>query len=137
MSGRLESRLVKLEQRRRQQADDDDPNRPPDFAELCGYPRGTLLSTMLRLEEERMAREIAAGTYVKPEPPDPTIWPTNVINVDSEFCKITGDLEGWRENEMKIKRWSPEWERQNWPEIDAEPAPGKDAYDDQESNSQT
>lgn len=133
MNARLQSRLTKLEQRRREQAEADDPNRPRTIAELCGYPRGTMLSTILRLEDERMAREIAAGTYKPPEPPDPTVWPTNVINVDSEVYKIAGDLEAWRENEKKIKRWTPEWEKANWPDAPQ----GKDARDDQEPNQQT
>lgn len=55
MNARLQSRLARLEQRRREQGEADDP-KPSDFAELCGYPRGTMLSTIFKMEEERMAR---------------------------------------------------------------------------------
>ena len=119
MTRRIESRLAKLEQRRREQGEADDPNRPRHLSEILGGPYDPTI-TLPRIfaeMERRMTEEIAAGTYQPPPPPDPTIWPKNVINVDSEFCKITGDIEAWRENEKKIKRWSPEWEQKNWPDL--------------------
>ena len=123
MTRRIESRLAKLETTRREsEAVARDPNRPKHISELLGGPYDATI-TLPRIfaeMERRMAEEIAAGTYKPPEPPDPTIWPQNVINVDSEFLKITGDIEGWRENEKKIKRWSTEWEQENWPNVERE-----------------
>ncbi|HVA46152.1 MAG TPA: hypothetical protein VNH11_07240 [Pirellulales bacterium] len=119
----IKSRLTKLEKTRRENdAYADDPNRPPDFAELCGYPRGTCLSTIFQLEDERMAREIAAGTYKPPEPPDPDYMPENVIDVESELLKIQGNRDGWRARQLFLKRDLAEMIRREWPDIDAEPA---------------
>lgn len=126
MPKRLESRLVKLEHRRREKAEADDPNRPPTIGELYGYPQATCLSEIFRLEEERMAREIAAGTYQPPEPPDPDYWPPNVVDVESEILKIKGDRDGWKERQIFLKRDLAEMIRRDWPDIDAEPSPAKD-----------
>lgn len=120
MNARLQTRLTKLEQRRREQAEANDTNRPPDFAMLCGYPRGTLLSTMLKMEEERMAREIAAGTYKPPEPPDPDYMPENVVDVESELLKIQGDRDGWKTRQIFLKRDLAEMVRREWPDIHAD-----------------
>ncbi|HEX7380314.1 MAG TPA: hypothetical protein VF278_24580 [Pirellulales bacterium] len=118
---RIETRLAKLETRQREQGEPDDPDRPRTIAEICGYPRGTMLSTILKREDERMAREIAAGTYQPPEPPDPDYVPENVIDVESAFLKITGDRDGWKQRQLFLKRDLAEMVRREWPDIDAEP----------------
>lgn len=119
----IERRLAKLEIRQRDQGEPGDPARPLTFAELCGYPRGTSLSAILRWEDERMAREIAAGTYRPPQPPDPDYMPENVVDVDSELLKITGDRDGWKRRQLFLKRDLAEMVRRDWPDIDAESAP--------------
>lgn len=106
---RLESRLAKLEQRRHSDRRHlDNPNRPRTFAEIMAAAGAPLPPGVT------FAHILAAAEGSEP-PDDDDAWGRNVVNVDSELFKLTGDVDAWRENERKIKRWSPEWERENWP----------------------
>ncbi|HQU43101.1 MAG TPA: hypothetical protein PK867_09820 [Pirellulales bacterium] len=135
MNGAIKSRLAKLEAARRE-ADVrvDDPNRPKHLSELLGgpYDPTITLPRIFQAMEERMARELAAGTYRPPEPPDPDYMRENVVDVDSYILKLEGDRDGWKARQVFLKRDLAEMIRQDWPDIDAEPATKAD--DNQEPN---
>lgn|SRR5487761_1694214 len=118
---RLESRLAKLEAKRHERRDED-PNRPKHLSELLGgpYDPSITLPRIFAAMEERMAREIADGTYKPPEPPDPDYLPENVVDVDSYILKLEGDRDGWRARQLFLKRDVAEMIRRDWPDIDAE-----------------